>query len=340
MMKRRYGYAIFAFLGMLVLILDAKTALSGAGAAVQLCLTSVIPSLFPFFVLSNLLTGGLSGSSIPIFRPMGRLLGIPQGCESIFVTGLLGGYPSGAQAVHQAWKDGCMSRHDAQRMLSFCSNAGPAFLFGILGQKFPALWMIWLLWGIHILSAMLVAGLQPHVPGDGAISGNTKAVSLTVALKQSVTVCGWVCGWIMVFRVMMAFLSRWFLWLLPQEGQVAVYGLLELAGGCCALDDVPNLGLRFILASGMLGFGGICVAMQTASVTSGLHMGSYWLGKVTQCAISVFLASIAQMFLFPAQQRVRIPAVIAIGMSVLVIFLGSLTRKRKNNSSIPAVIGV
>ena len=34
--------------GMLVLILDAKTALAGAKEGIQLCLYTVIPSLFPF----------------------------------------------------------------------------------------------------------------------------------------------------------------------------------------------------------------------------------------------------------------------------------------------------
>ena len=36
-----------AALGILVLILDGKTAILGAGDAIELCLASVIPSLFP-----------------------------------------------------------------------------------------------------------------------------------------------------------------------------------------------------------------------------------------------------------------------------------------------------
>lgn len=318
MMKKRCVAAIFPFLGMLMLILDARTALAGAKAAVELCLTTVIPSLFPFFVLSNLLTGALSGSDIPGLRSMGRWLGIPGGCEGIFLTGLLGGYPTGAQAVYRAWKDERLSTAEARRLLSFCSNAGPAFLFGILGQKFPHLWIVWLLWGIHILSATMVAVLCRHSSTEFRPAQMENGMDLTGAVKQAVTVCGWVCGWIVLFRVAMAFCQSWFLWLLPKAGQVAFYGLLELTGGCCALDNVENIGLRFVMASGMVSLGGMCVAMQTASVTGALGIGSYLLGKITQCAISIVLAYVGQWLLLPAQIQLRSPVPVCIAVMVIV----------------------
>ena len=46
---------------MLALILDGRTAIDGARQGIELCLRTVIPSLFPFFVLSILLTSSLLG---------------------------------------------------------------------------------------------------------------------------------------------------------------------------------------------------------------------------------------------------------------------------------------
>lgn len=318
-MKRKYALATFSFLGLLVLILDSKTALVGGQAAVELCFTTVIPALFPFFVLSNLLTGTLFGGRIPGLGRFEKWFGLPEGNDGIFVAGLLGGYPTGAQAVYQAWQAGTISKKNARWLLAFCSNAGPAFLFGILGQKFPAMWMVWLLWGIHILSAIAVAVVFPHVRENGSTScRNGQPVSLTNAVKRSVTVCGWVCGWIVIFRVLIAFCQRWFLWLLPEAVQVAIYGLLELTGGCCALDNVENIGLRFVMASGMVSLGGMCVAMQTASVTGALGIGSYLLGKITQCAISIVLAYVGQWLLLPAQIQLRSPVPVCIAVMVIV----------------------
>ena len=67
---------------------------------------------------------------------------------------------------------------------------------------------------------------------------------------------GNVCGWVILFRILIAFLERWFLWLLPASVRVAVTGLLELSNGCCALAEIKDFKMRFLLCSGMLSFGG------------------------------------------------------------------------------------
>lgn len=289
-MKKTLSVRLFAALGLLMLILDSKTAILGAQDAVMLCIRSLIPSLFPFIVLSNLMTGGLSGTSTPLLRPLGKLLGLPAGAEGLFLTGILGGYPTGAQAVHQAWAQGQLSAADARRMLGFCNNAGPAFLFGILAPFFSSGISLWLLWGIHILSALMAGLLLPgRSAGAVKVMGDTKP-SPTAALKRSVAVMGYICGWVVLFRVLFAFCSRWFLWLLPPAGQVTLYGLLELAGGCCSLDFVAEESLRFVICSGMLACGGLCVAMQTASVTGSLGLGQYIPGKLIQTVCSLWLS--------------------------------------------------
>lgn len=340
MMKARRYMAVLSLFGMLALILDARTALSGAQGAVELCLTTVLPSLFPFFVLSELLSGGTAGSQGLLLRPLGKLLGIPAGSEGLFFTGSLGGYPSGARAVHQAWQSGTLDTANARRMLSFCSNAGPAFLFGILGQKFPSLWMVWLLWGIHLLSAVAVAAMQPHLSGHSGTLRSAPAVSLTSAVEHAVGVCGQVCGWIVLCRVVMAFCLRWFLWLLPEAGQVAFYGLLELTGGCCALENVKNVGLRFVLCAGLVSFGGLCVAMQTASVTGRLGMASYWWGKGIQCVLSMLFAYVAQLLLFSAEQQLSLPMPFLVILVFPALILMMLRQKSKKASSIPAISSV
>lgn len=290
-MKKTYPVQLFAALSLLMLILDSKTAILGAQEAVALCIRSLIPSLFPFVFLSNLMTVGLSGTSTPLLRPLGKLLGIPTGSEGIFLTGILGGYPTGAQVVHEAWKQGRLSTSDARRMLGFCSNAGPAFLFGILAPFFSSRISLWLLWGIHILSAVMAALLLPgRSTGSVKVMSDDTKPSPTAALKRSVTVMGCVCGWVVLFRILFSFCSRWFLWLLPPEGQVAVYGLLELAGGCCSLNFVTEESMRFVICSGMLACGGLCVAMQTASVTGSLGLGQYLPGKLIQTVCSLWLS--------------------------------------------------
>ena len=91
MERRKYLYGIGAAAGMLVLILDGKTALAGARSGIALCLMTVIPTLFPFIVLSVLLSGALLGASIPPLRPVGKILKMPAGTESLLLCAFLGG---------------------------------------------------------------------------------------------------------------------------------------------------------------------------------------------------------------------------------------------------------
>lgn len=327
MNRRPLWRGIGASIGMLILILDGKTALEGARIGIDLCLKTVIPSLFPFFLLCILLTSSLSGHSLGGLRPLGRLFNIPQGAESILIAGFLGGYPVGAQSIASAYRSGQLSKADAQRLVSFCSNAGPAFLFGMIAPMFPRRCMAWALWGIHIGSAMLVSFALPRQPSQVMKSSPRKPVTLADALWQSLRVMATVCGWVVLFRVVIAFLSRWILWLFPAEIQVVLIGLLELSNGCCELLAIPDVRLRFVLCAGMLSFGGVCVVMQTASVINGLGLRHYLVGKLFQSAFSLLLASVAVL-------KIWLPC--CFGIPVLILIL----RWAQKRSSIPEPAGV
>lgn len=298
---------IFAAAAMLLLILDARTAAAGAKAGIELCLGTVVPSLLPFFILSMLLTSSLLGRGGRLMRPLGKFCGMPGGSESLLVVGLLGGYPVGAQNISQAKDSGSLSEEDSRILLGFCNNAGPAFIFGIAGCQFSQKWMGWLLWGIHILSALLTARVlrRPHT-GAASVVPRTP-LSLSEALEKALRVMASVCGWVVLFRVVIAFLEKWLLWRAPETDKVLCSGLLELSNGCLMLGSIENTGLRMILCSLFLAFGGLCVTMQTISVTPGIRRTNYFLGKLCQTAFSGSFACCAQFWLLPEDQRMDIP---------------------------------
>ncbi len=282
---------LVAALGMLVLILDGQTALAGAQQGIDLCLKTVIPSLFPFFLLSTLLTSAFSGRSIPLLRPLGNLCGIPEGTEAILLTGFLGGYPVGAQCIASAYSSGSLSKSNASRMLAFCNNAGPAFLFGMAASAFPGKWYPVLLWAIHIASAVCTAVILPTPPDREAMVPKQAApLSFPMALQTAIRTMGTVCGWVVLFRVLIAFAGRWFLWIFPLEVRVLLTGLLELSNGCWELLSIDSLHTRFLICSAILAFGGLCVTMQTVSVAGMLSFSLYVRGKLMQVFFSLLLS--------------------------------------------------
>lgn len=325
--------------GMLLLILDGRTALLGMWAGIELCLKTVVPSLFPFFVLSTILTSSLLGTNAGVFGPFFKVCRIPSGAESVFLTGLLGGYPLGARTISDSCHSGQLSREDGKRMLAFCNNAGPAFIFGMAGTMFQEKWIPWALWGIHILGAVFTALVLPPNRYGAAKVKKAPPASLPAAVRSSIGAMANVCAWVVLFRVVIAFLDRWVLWLLPEIGQVLVYGLLELSNGCCALDRIANEGLRVILCSCLLAFGGVCVAMQTVSVAAEIDIGLYLPGKLVQTSFCVLL-SCALQWSVPAIEQAEHSAVIMTGAFLSTVICVGFLRKLQKSSSIPEPVGV
>ena len=286
---------IAAALGLAVLILDAQAAAASAREGITLCLQTVIPSLFPFFVCSVLLTGNVSISGTPLIKSLASLFRIPLGCEGILLTAFLGGYPIGAQSVADAWKQGRITKKQAGRMLSFCNQPGPAFLFGMVGQQFSQWYMPWIIWGILLISAWVVSLVfQPDAEGSRK-SGESTSVSLSAAMDKAIWAMAKVCGWVILFRIFLGAAQRWILWMFPEEVQIFLAGLLELANGCCMLSSIRDEAVRFILACAVLSFGGVCVVMQTQSVIQGLELKPYLLGKLLQTAVAVGVSAFLVM---------------------------------------------
>jgi len=306
-LHKKFKTLIPAAFGIAVLILDGSTAINGARAGLEVCLRTVVPSLFPFLFLSSMLTSSLSTTNRRGKHIISRLYGIPQGGESILLTGLLGGYPVGAKCIGEAVSQGRLSCEDGKRMLVFCNAAGPAFLFGIAGSLFSQRWVPWCLWGVHLLSGLWVARILHQKTSDIIKPSSISTPSPIQQLRQSIRVMGEICGWIILMRTVITIAQKWCLWYLPNELQILFSGILELSNGCISLTQIENTGLRFLLCSVFLGFGGLCVALQTGSAASAVSQRAYLPGKFLQATISFIIAYIAQCVIFDTNDSVHMP---------------------------------
>lgn len=326
-MKCKWRTTIPLMLLLFFFILDAKNVCMGAQDGIELCIKSLIPSLFPFFLITTMLNSRLNGQSISFLAPVCRICGIPRGAESIFLLGIIGGYPVGTQCIQQSYKSGTLCKRDAVRMMGFCNNAGPAFLFGLISGMFTDAYITWIIWLIQILSSLLVGVLLPMKSHNKIIPSSVNAVSVQQAMKTSIINIANICGWVIWFRVILHLLFRWVLWTLPTEGRTIIAGLLELSNGCIMLQHISNPGLRFIACSVITGFGGICVAMQAASITKDLGLGLYIPGKLLQTILCFILSGILQYFIFDAADQWEISPVIFTIAAALCIGLIFLLRK-------------
>lgn len=262
-----------ALTGMLCLIIDSRYAAQYAADSLELCLKTVIPSLFPMFVLSGLMVSALSGSGHRGLSLLEDVLRLPRGCGSLFLLGAVGGFPVGAQCIVQAIDAGSLSRRDGERMLGFCNNCSPAFLFGILANIFADPFAPLLVFLIQLETAMAAAVLWGS-GSDQPMKIPRSAITLPQAVNRAVRSMVSVCAWVVLAGVITGFLTRWLYPFLPEPVPALLTGLTELTGGVLGLSGISDERLRFVLCCVFVCFGGVSVLLQIQSIAGekGLSM--------------------------------------------------------------------
>lgn len=321
---------------MLLLIMDAKTALAAASEGIELCIRTVIPSLFSFFLLSGILTSCFLGRTVKGSRWLGKLCRIPDGAEYLLLIGLIGGYPVGAQCISSAHRSGAIDKQDAERLLAFCNNAGPAFIFGMTALVLPSTAAPWMIWMIQILCALITGMIMPANAGGGFKAQKPQQISPSQAMRSALTAMASVCGWVVFFRVVISILNRWLLWLIPTDISVVMIGFLELANGCMLLGSVENPVLRFMIAAVTTVFGGFCVYLQTVSVCGQLSSKPFLLGKLLQTILAIPMSAMAAGLLFPGNTQLIYGGII-LSLCIIAIVIIRKIKKPTGNSVIHRV---
>ena len=192
MKRRRLGLWSILIL-MVLLILRSKAVQAGVRSGLALCGRVLIPALFPFSVLSGLLlrSGGAAALGAKADGWMRRRFHLPGQAAAPLLTGLMGGYPLGAQSLAALYKAGGMTKSEAVALSAFCNHPGPAFLVGavgasVLGEPTLGLW----LWGVTVCSALLTgilfyaSGLRHPRPLFRASGGGFPVQALSPGLGR------------------------------------------------------------------------------------------------------------------------------------------------------------
>ena len=287
-------------LGVMALLL-VRSAVAGEAVrrGLTLCARSIIPALFPYFVVSGLFTslGFAEGVGRRLAPVTEHLFGVNGAGASALFLGLLGGYPVGGRTAGQLYRAGRLEKDEAQRLLAFCNNAGPSFILGVVGLGcFQSLRAGVLLYVIHALSAVLVGVLQkkkgrPRRSAPRPLSPPEKILPAFIrSVQDSAGAMVRICGFVVFALVVQALLAE-----LTGITHPAALGFIELTGGVVRLGSSPS---DFVWAATLLGWGGLSVHGQTAAVLAGtgLNMGRYFCGKLLQAAVSAVLAYMAVRF--------------------------------------------
>lgn len=144
------------------LLLFSSNNLSAAKKGISMWYSSVLPSLLPFFIATELLSHtniiSIIGNLLnPIMRP---IFNVPGEGAFALVLGIISGYPVGAKTVANLKESGVCSDIEAERLIAFTNNSGPLFIIGTVGiGVFLDAKIGFLLLIAHILAALTVGFL-------------------------------------------------------------------------------------------------------------------------------------------------------------------------------------
>lgn len=132
--KRNILPIIFVLIAVL-LVVFSRFNLEAAKSGLELWAFTVVPSLFPFFVITNLLSQTKVVSQIGrlLDKLMSPLFNVPGIGGFAFVMGLISGYPVGAKIVSDFREQKLVSKDEGERLLAFTNNSGPLFILSSVG---------------------------------------------------------------------------------------------------------------------------------------------------------------------------------------------------------------
>lgn len=302
-----------------LIITNAQKSILYAIDSINICISMIIPTLFPFFICSGLLIySGFCESLAKVFRfcmmPLFRVN--PVGA-SAFILGIVSGYPLGAVTAGELYKNNYISKIEAERLLTFCNNSGPLFILGSVGiAVYTNLSYGIMLYAFHVLAAITVGIIfsfykrKSFTAPQSIMTSPERSVGeiFSIALNNAIQNILIVCGAVIFFSI----ISRIVLGILPLNSYFAAFakGVCEFVTGTVAVSDLSiSISEKLIMTAFIVGFAGLSVHVQVMAVIAKyeLSLVPYIIGKFLHGLIAAFYTFL-YLYFHPITEAVFAPS--------------------------------
>jgi len=309
-----FGICIF----ILFLLLFSKSNLTAAKSGILLWANSVLPSLLPFFIATELL--GYT-NIVPL---CGRLLNnlmrpifnVPGEGAFALLMGIISGYPVGAKIVSNLKEQNLVTPIEAERLIAFTNNSGPLFIVGTVGVGlFYSSSLGLLLFITHILACLTVGFLfrwwgkskekyyrnNSYNIDSSTLSFCNLGEVLSKSIVSSINTVLMIGGFVVLFSIIISMLKTSnilstlanlfeFIGVPSYFTTSLISGFIEVTNGISFISHLSVCSIRFqlTLCAFVLGFGGFSVLLQVLSITSKAQISikPYFYGKLLQACFA------------------------------------------------------
>ncbi len=353
-MKRYYSHIklIIAFWIVCFLIKDFEVIRSEITNVLHLWSSTLIPSLFPYLVLSGYLTasGALSGISRFVF-PVRKTLSLSADGAGVWLCSLFCGYPSGAVCTSELYSCGKISKNEAERLLCFTNNAGPLFLISAVGEcMLGSAGDGVLIYVVQTVSAFITAVVLSVVQKSGENNFKEQKVRLEKSGKSfceccqaSVNAMLMICAYAVVasvFSKVVLLSADKLLSCLSKEGrgwvEGIVYGFFEISTALSKISQLKGSALTLPVMCALVSWSGVSVILQIKSVIpSELKTKKLFLSKAFQSLLSFSMAFVYQLtesrwhLDFSAEPVIKVSFVMCVVILVLFAFISRNQKLKK-----------
>lgn len=293
-------YFIFSILFLIVIFLFPQSTFEGANSGLNLWLFTVIPTLLPFLIITEILReiNGLSLISKFPSRFLSPLLRISRISSYAIITGLLCGYPLGAKATCDLLKDKKISQKEASYLISFTGNPSPIFLITYIftknlysdTYKLPC---IFALYSSILLTALILRCFYSFAYTPESFSKNnlyTPKGIIDNSIYDSFNILLKIGGYIILFSIFASIIKTFFrtnLFLCS-----FITGIFEMTNGIRELSTCYiNEKIKAIAMCSIASLGGLSTLMQTKSIICEYNLSilNYILGKLVSTTLMIII---------------------------------------------------
>lgn len=330
--KKHIIFCFFITFLIILFVANIETSINAAMEGCKLCFRAVIPTVFSFSLICNLL---ISYNGIDLYsKILGPLLCKPlklsKACSFPLVASMLSGYPLGAKYSSDLYELGHINKSEYTRLLNIASNAGPIFIIGSVGSAllgspkygyFLLISSYLSLFFIGLITRKKAPSYRVDEKESSKFQDITFGSALDNAIKNAINTTLSVCGYIIAFSVIISIIknssfiynsinSLESILNLPKNVLYGTFlGSIEMTNGCSIIANSSlSIHLKLAIVSFICSFSGMSAIAQASSFFSkhNVSITKYMLLKLVQGAFSFVVSYFLSTIIFKASEASNI----------------------------------
>lgn len=310
-MKTKYKNSIIIICSLFFLvnlIIYRNLVFDTVGFSLNIWITSLLPALFPFFIVSDIL---INYDVIKYFPKVIRnsikyLFNVSDNGLVIILLSMLSGFPSNARNIKNMYLDKKITKEEGEHLLYFTHFSNPMFILGTIplilnSNKISK----YILISHYLANIILGICLRKYNRVNDSNTSNYKedkhnfGLVLTTSIRKSLDSVLSILGTLTIFLIISTLLINFFN--LDNTSSLLIKSILELTSGLKELGSYNLLDkYLLIISSCILSFGGLSVHMQVINelVDTDISYKNYFIGRILQVVLSLGISYLISLFAF------------------------------------------